>query len=158
MQKLNLTENMREAAHSIYEEYLSEKANPRLKIEESVVKRLLFKIRSEPPDAEWFDESQVAVYARLTEDERFLDSFKRSIGYVKLLAELDLLRDAIKSEEDEDLEDDANSLSGGEELSIYDSNSVQSGDSLDSGLHCPKTHRRTGSSISAGSFRHAHNF
>ena len=49
-QKLSLTENMREAAHSIYEEYLSEKANPRLKIDESVVKRLLFKIRSEPPD------------------------------------------------------------------------------------------------------------
>jgi hypothetical protein len=38
-------ENMREAAHSIYEEYLSEKSNPRLKIDESVIKRLIFKIR-----------------------------------------------------------------------------------------------------------------
>ena len=61
---------MREAAHSIYEEYLSEKANPRLKIDENVAKRLLFKIRSEPPDADWFDESQVAIYAKLQEDER----------------------------------------------------------------------------------------
>ena len=58
-QKQTLTEQMRDAAHSIYEEYLSEKANPRLKIDETVVKRLLFKIRSEPPDADWFDESQV---------------------------------------------------------------------------------------------------
>jgi len=38
-------ENMREAAHSIYEEYLSEKSNPRLKIDESVIRRLIFKIR-----------------------------------------------------------------------------------------------------------------
>ena len=111
-QKQALTENMREAAHSIYEEYLSEKANPRLKIEETVVKRLLFKIRSEPPDADWFDESQVAIYAKLQEDERFLTSFKKSSGYVKLLAELDLLRDVIKSDEDLDDEDETNSLSG----------------------------------------------
>lgn len=146
-QKLALTENMRDAAHSIYEEYLSEKASPRLKIDESVVKRLLFKIRSEPPASEWFDESQVAIYAKLQEDERFLVSFKRSVGYVRLLRELDLLRDVIKSEEDED-DDDSNSLSG-EELSIYDSNSVQSSDSIDSGL--PKSHKRTGSSVSNGS-------
>ena len=38
-------ENMREAAHSIYEEYLSEKANPRLKIDESVIRKLIFKVR-----------------------------------------------------------------------------------------------------------------
>ncbi len=131
-QKSALHENMREAAHSIYEEYLSEKANPRLKIDESVVKRLLFKIRTEPPDADWFDESQVAIFDKLTGEDRFLNSFKKSVGYVKLLAELDLLKDPTsKSECGEDDEDDAGSLSGGEELSIYDSNSLQSGDSLD---------------------------
>ena len=64
-QKMTLHEGMRDAAHSIYEEYLSEKANQRLKIDESVVKRLLFKIRSEPPNADWFDESQDAIYAKL---------------------------------------------------------------------------------------------
>ena len=139
-QKQALTENMREAAHSIYEEYLSDKADPRLKIDESVVNRLRFKIRSEPPDSEWFDESQIAIYSKLQDDDRFLSSFKKSQGYVTLLAELDLLRDMSKSEEDED-EDETNSLSGdGEELSIYDSNSVQSGDSIDSGL--PKSHKR----------------
>ena len=149
-QKLTLTENMREAAHSIYEEYLSEKANPRLKIDESVVKRLLFKIRSEPPDSEWFDESQVAIYQKLREDELFLKAFKKSIGYVKLLAELDLLRDVHKNgEELEDEDEESNSLESGEELSIYDSNSVQSSDSTDSGL--PKSHKRTGSNVSNSS-------
>ena len=114
---------MREAAHSIYEEYLSEKANPRLKIDETVVKMLLFKIRSEPPDADWFDESQVAIYAKLQEDERFLTSFKRSSGYVKLLAELDLLQNVGKSDEDLDDEDETNSLSG---ISIYISTAISS--------------------------------
>ena len=35
---------------------------------------------------------------------------------------------------------------GGEELSIYDCNSLQSGESVDSGL--PKSHKRTDSSVS----------
>ena len=48
-----------------------------------------------------------------------------------------------------------NELSGGEELSIYDCNSLQSGDSVDSGL--PKSHKRTDSSVSnsSGAFRHS---
>jgi sorting nexin-13 len=149
-QKQALTENMREAAHSIYEEYLSEKANPRLKIDESVVKRLLFKIRTEPPDSEWFDESQVSIYAKLQSDERFLDAFKKSVGYVKLLAELDLLKDLSKEEDEDD--DETNSLSGGEELSIYDSRSLDS--DLDSDRRSHKSHKRTGSNISSGSGFH----
>ena len=43
---------------------------------------------------------------------------------------------------------ESNSLSGGEETSIYDSNSLQSGDSYDSGL--AKSHRRMGSNVSTG--------
>ena len=60
-QHKSLMENMREAAHSIYEEYLSEKANPRLKLDETILKRLLFKVRTEPPNSEWFDEVQVTT-------------------------------------------------------------------------------------------------
>jgi len=59
---------------------------------------------------------QVAVYTKLETDERFLESFKRSIGYVKLLAELDLLKDpSTKSEAGEDdriSTGDTNSLNG----------------------------------------------
>ena len=100
-QRAGLMENMREAAHSIYEEYVSEKANPRLKIDESVVKRLIFKIRTESPDADWFNEAQNAVYEKLQSDERFLESFRRSVGYVKLLAELELLKDVSKPDDDD---------------------------------------------------------
>ena len=67
--------------------------------------------------------SQVAVYSKLESDERFLESFKRSIGYVKLLAELDLLKDpSAKSEAGDDdriSTGDSNSLSG----EILDENS-----------------------------------
>ena len=99
--------------------------------------------------SEWFDESQVAIYQKLREDELFLKAFKKSVGYVKLLAELDLLRDVHKNEELEDEDDESNSLESGEELSIYDSNSVQSCDSTDSGL--PKSHKRTNSNVSNSS-------
>ena len=68
---------------------------------------------------------------------------------MKLLAELDLLKDCHKNDFDED-DDESNSLSGGEELSIYDSNSLQSGESYDSGL--AKTHQRKGSNVSSGDF------
>ena len=45
------------------------------------------------------------------------------------MAELDLLRDVHKNgEELEDEDEESNSLESGEELSIYDSNSVQSSD------------------------------
>ena len=91
----------------------------------------------------------MAIYQKLREDELFLKAFKKSVGYVKLLAELDLLRDVHKNEELEDEDDESNSLESGEELSIYDSNSVQSCDSTDSGL--PKSHKRTNSNVSNSS-------
>lgn len=117
-------ENMREAAHSIYEEYLSEKANPRLRIDDSVVKRILFKIRTEPPDPDWFSEVQEAVFEKLQTEESFLEAFKKSVGYAKLLAELDLLKDSSGKDVDGD---DSSSL-GGDEFSIYDSLSLNSCD------------------------------
>lgn len=165
-QRNSLTENMREAAHSIYEEYLSEKANPRVKIDESVIRKLIFKIRTELPDADWFDESQCAVFDKLSADERFLDAFRRGMGYVKLLAELDLLKDSSKSDD----EDDGQSSLAGDEFSIYDTLSVNSSDGssnsdplpeekvsvssenlLDDGTKPKhKTHRRSVSSVSVG--------
>jgi sorting nexin-13 len=121
MNKEAMIDNMREAAHSIYEEYLSEKANPRLKLDDdSAVKRLIFKIRTEPPDPDWFSEVQDCVYNKLQSDERFFESFKKSMGYVKLLAELDLLKDPSNKAEEED------NVSLGDEFSIYDNASLNS--------------------------------
>ena len=56
------------------------------------VSDVCFVFRTESPDPDWFDESQATVFDKLQADERFLDSFRRSMGYVKLLAELDLLK------------------------------------------------------------------
>ena len=116
-------ENLREGAHSIYSDYLSENAKPRLRLDDSgqsAVTRLILKIRSQDPDPDWFSEVQECVYNKLQSDERFFDSFKKSMGYVKLLAELDLLKDpSTKAEEDDNVSID-------EEFSIYDNASLNS--------------------------------
>ncbi|KAG8224739.1 hypothetical protein J437_LFUL005308, partial [Ladona fulva] len=94
---VHLLENMREAAISIYDQYLSEKASPRLRFDEGVVRRLAHQLRCEPPSETWFDEIQALAYDKLQEPSR--------------------------SDEEEDtqsLEDEASasSLSGGETASL----------------------------------------
>ncbi|KDR10032.1 Sorting nexin-13 [Zootermopsis nevadensis] len=118
----NLTlENMKEAAYSIYEQYLSEKASPRLKLDETIVKKLLFRIRSEVPNETWFDEIQAAVYEKLQNEEHFLPGFQGSVSYVKLLAELDLLKDPSSRSDEEDCQSlDEISLSDNISLSSFD--------------------------------------
>ncbi len=134
-----MIDNMREAAHSIYEEYLSEKANPRLKLDDdSAVKKLIFKIRTEPPDPDWFSEVQECAFSKLQNDERFFESFKKSMGYVKLLAELDLLKDPSNKADEED------NVSLGDDFSIYDTASLNSNE--EDGLSTGKRHSR-GSSV-----------
>ena len=169
--KRNLQDQMRDAAQSIYEEYLSEKASPQLKIDETAIKRLVFKIRSENPQSEWFDEVQARVYDKLSKEEKFLDSFRQSYGYIKLLKELSCEEhDFLKPMEDEATGSDqagGGSSSGGgcDDQSIYDSLSLNSYDSstgpshpVENGdpasIYSPKNrrshrgHRRTSSSVS----------
>jgi len=93
-------DSMREAALSIYQEYLSDKASPRLHVDDSLTKKLLLRIRSEPPDPGWFDEVAAVVHNELQQNEKFLSDFKRSVGYLKLLAELDLLKGELDEEDD----------------------------------------------------------
>eukprot|EP00092_Neocalanus_flemingeri_P008846 GFUD01009520.1.p1 GENE.GFUD01009520.1~~GFUD01009520.1.p1 ORF type:complete len:981 (+),score=238.89 GFUD01009520.1:139-3081(+) len=100
-------ESIREAALSIYQEYLSDKASPRLNMEDSLNKKLLLRIRSESPDPGWFDEVASAVYSRLEQNDQFLNDFKRSVGYLKLLAELDLLKGELDDDEDISIGDSA---------------------------------------------------
>ncbi|XP_054270445.1 sorting nexin-13 [Macrosteles quadrilineatus] len=94
-------DRIREAAYSIFEQYLSEKASPRLRIEESLVKRLLLRIRTETPVETWFDEVQAAVYEKLQTEEKFLNGFRNNVAYVKLLAELELLKEPLKSDDED---------------------------------------------------------
>uniref|UniRef100_A0A0A9ZF17 Sorting nexin-13 n=2 Tax=Lygus hesperus TaxID=30085 RepID=A0A0A9ZF17_LYGHE len=85
-------ERIREAATSIFEEYLTEQSSSRIQIDESVVKRLLHRIRTEKPNENWFDEAQACVIDKMQNDERCLIGFRSTPNYVKLLSELDLLR------------------------------------------------------------------
>ncbi|XP_046396118.1 sorting nexin-13-like [Ischnura elegans] len=142
----HVLENMREAALSIYDQYLSEKASPRLRFDEAVVRRLAQQLRSECPSETWFDEIQSLAYEKLQTDERFLPSFRRSASYIRLLAELDLLKEPSRSDEEDDsqsLEDEASasSLSGGDAASVS-SLDVASAPSTETTHH---NHRRQGS-------------
>uniref|UniRef100_A0A1B6BYU1 Sorting nexin-13 n=1 Tax=Clastoptera arizonana TaxID=38151 RepID=A0A1B6BYU1_9HEMI len=95
-------DRMREAAYSIFDQYLSEKASMRLRIEESLVTKLLLKIRTEVPSETWFDDVRSAVYNKLQTEDKFLNGFRNSIGYVKLLSELELLKEYGCKSDDED--------------------------------------------------------
>ncbi|XP_071451053.1 sorting nexin-13-like [Hetaerina americana] len=143
----HILENMREAAISIYDQYLSEKASPRLRFDEAVVRRLAHQLRSESPSETWFDDIQSLAYEKLQSDERFLPSFRRSASYIRLLAELDLLKEPSRSDEEDDsqsLEDEASasSLSGGDAASVssLDATSTQSTETT-----AHHNHRRQGS-------------
>ena len=93
-------ESMREAALSIYQEYLSDKANPRIELDESLNKKLLLRIRSETPDPTWFDEVGSFTHDYLERTDKYVRDFKRSVGYLKLLAELDLLKGELEDDEE----------------------------------------------------------
>lgn len=98
-------ENLKDAALKIYQQYLSEKAATKLFLDDSLVRNLLSRIKCEVVRETWFDELQTCCYDKLQNEDRFLPSFKRSFSYVKLLAELDLLKDPSS-------EDDGKSLDG----------------------------------------------
>ncbi|EZA62302.1 Sorting nexin-13 [Ooceraea biroi] len=96
-------DNLKEAATKIYQQYLSDKASPRLQLDDALVRSLLARTRTESVKETWFDELRNCCYEKLQSEDRFLPGFKRSLAYVKLLAELDLLKDPVS-------EDDAKSL------------------------------------------------
>lgn len=96
-------DNLKEAATKIYQQYLSDKASPKLQLDETLVKSLLTKTKTESVKETWFDKLRNCCYEKLQNEDRFLPGFKRSLAYVKLLAELDLLKDPVS-------EDDAKSL------------------------------------------------
>ncbi|CAL4059774.1 unnamed protein product [Meganyctiphanes norvegica] len=101
----------KEEAECIYEQSLSEKASPRVSIDDSVIKRLILRIRSEKVSETWFDEVQSALFLILQENDLFLPAFKRSVWYIRLLAELDLLKDVSRSDEEDSISLDDVSMS-----------------------------------------------
>lgn len=100
----NDLENLKEAAIKIYQQYLGERAPVKLQLNEATVKGFLTKVRTEQIKETWFDDLQSCCYEKLQNDDKFLPSFKRSASYVKLLAELDLLKDPISEEDSKSLD------------------------------------------------------
>ncbi|XP_015430920.1 PREDICTED: sorting nexin-13-like isoform X1 [Dufourea novaeangliae] len=97
-------ENLKEAATKIYQQYLSDKTSPRLQLDDGLAKVLLTRIKTEPVNETWFDDLRACCYEKLRSEDRFLPGFKRSIAYVKLLAELDLLKDPAAEEDSKSLD------------------------------------------------------
>ncbi|XP_042673576.1 sorting nexin-13 isoform X3 [Centrocercus urophasianus] len=84
---------LRAAAVGVYEQYLSEKASPRVNIDDNLVAKLAETLNHEDPTPEIFDDIQRKVYELMLRDERFYPSFKQNVLYVRMLAELDMLKD-----------------------------------------------------------------
>uniref|UniRef100_A0A667YL87 Sorting nexin 13 n=1 Tax=Myripristis murdjan TaxID=586833 RepID=A0A667YL87_9TELE len=84
---------LKAAALGVYEQYLSDKASPRVQVDEVSVIKLGDKLQKDDPTPDIFDEIQRKVYDMMLRDERYYPSFKQSPLYVRMLAELDMLKE-----------------------------------------------------------------
>ncbi|KAJ3609230.1 hypothetical protein NHX12_023754, partial [Muraenolepis orangiensis] len=106
---------LKAAAQGVYEQYLSEK------VDEACVLILGEKLQKEDPTADIFDEIQRKVYDMMLRDERYYPSFKQSPLYVRMLAELDMLKEpSYRGSEDGDGESGNGSPTGSINLSLDD--------------------------------------
>ncbi|XP_032090827.1 sorting nexin-13 isoform X1 [Thamnophis elegans] len=116
---------LRTAAVGIYDQYLSEKASPRINIDDPLVAKLEEKLNNEDPTPEIFDQIQRKVYELMLQDERFYPSFKQHTLYVRMLAELDMLKDpSFRGSDDGEGESFNGSPTGSINLSLDDLSNV----------------------------------
>ncbi|XP_043365154.1 sorting nexin-13 isoform X3 [Dermochelys coriacea] len=121
---------LRAAAVGIYEQYLSEKASPRVNIDDSLVAKLAETLNHEEPTPEIFDDIQRKVYELMLRDERFYPSFKQNVLYVRMLAELDMLKDpSFRGSDDGEGESFNGSPTSSINLSLDDLSNVSSEES-----------------------------
>lgn len=101
---------IRTTAHSIFDQYLGEKAEQRVQIKPALVQSLHFKIRnlSEVPSDLWFDEVQQYIYDKMEHNPEYLPAFKKSKIYIKLLQELDLIQQTPNEYDNMSLNSDEN--------------------------------------------------
>uniref|UniRef100_A0A803T6W9 Sorting nexin-13 n=1 Tax=Anolis carolinensis TaxID=28377 RepID=A0A803T6W9_ANOCA len=122
---------LRTAAVGIYDQYLSEKASPRVNIDDNLVAKLAEKLNNEDPTPEIFDEIQRKVYDLMLRDERFYPSFKQHALYVRMLAELDMLKDpSFRGSDDGEGESFNGSPTGSINLSLDDLTNVPADESI----------------------------
>ncbi|MGH0126268.1 UNVERIFIED_CONTAM: hypothetical protein FKN15_027918 [Acipenser sinensis] len=122
---------LKAAALGVYEQYLSEKASPQVQVDESLVERLAEKLNKEDPTPEIFDDIQRKVYDMMLRDERFYPSFRQHPLYVRMLAELDMLKEpSFRGSDDGDGESFNGSPTGSINLSLDDLSSASSDESM----------------------------
>ncbi|XP_017282310.1 sorting nexin-13 isoform X3 [Kryptolebias marmoratus] len=116
---------LRVAALGVYEQYLSDKASPRVQVDTALVTKLGEKLQKDDPTPEIFDEVQRKVYEMMLRDERFYPSFKQSPLYVRMLAELDMLKEpSYRGSDDGEGESFNGSPTGSLNLSLDDLNNA----------------------------------
>ncbi|XP_061598646.1 sorting nexin-13 isoform X2 [Cololabis saira] len=112
---------LKAAALGVFEQYLSEKASPRVQVDKAAITKLGEKLQTDDPTPEIFDEIQRKVYDMMLRDERFYPSFKQSPLYVRMLAELDMLKEpSYRGSDDGDVESFNGSPTGSLNLSLDD--------------------------------------
>ncbi|KFV67082.1 Sorting nexin-13, partial [Dryobates pubescens] len=122
---------LRAAAFGVYEQYLSEKASPRVNIDDNLVAKLAETLNHEDPTPEIFDDIQRKVYELMLRDERFYPSFKQNALYVRMLAELDMLKDpSFRGSDDGEGESFNGSPTGSINLSLDDLSNVPSDETV----------------------------
>ncbi|XP_072365281.1 sorting nexin-13 isoform X4 [Scyliorhinus torazame] len=122
---------LRAAAVGVYDQYLSEKASPRVHVDDNLVAKLAEKLNYEDPTPEIFDDIQRKVYEIMLKDEQFYPSFRQNPLYVRMLAELDMLKDpSIRGSDDGDLESFNGSPTGSLNSSLDDLSNASSEETL----------------------------
>ncbi|CAL1589983.1 unnamed protein product [Knipowitschia caucasica] len=110
---------LKAAALGVFDQYLSEKASPRVQVDEVSITKLGEKLQKDDPTPEIFDDIQKKVYDMMLRDERFYPSFKQSPLYVHMLAELDMLKEpSYRGSDDGEVESFNGSPTGSLNLSL----------------------------------------
>lgn len=94
-----LHRQLKDAAFMLCNQYFTEKASQRLNIDPNLLRQLTVRINMENPDSNWFDEIMRHVYVIL--EEKCLFTFRKNQCYIKLLAELELLKEPLGKSDDE---------------------------------------------------------
>ncbi|KAK3588903.1 hypothetical protein CHS0354_007052 [Potamilus streckersoni] len=101
-QQITNLEPLRNAAMIIHDQYLSEKASSKIKIEADILKRVQAKIRQKDLVVDVFDEVQARVY-QIMHGEQYYEKFIQSKAYAKLLEDLGFSNNLHKSDEGDNI-------------------------------------------------------
>ncbi|XP_044151728.1 sorting nexin-13 isoform X2 [Bufo gargarizans] len=116
---------LKQAAVGVFDQYLSEKASPRVQIDDYLLAKLEEVVKNEDPTPEIFDEVQKKVYDIMLRDEHFYPAFRHNALYIRMLAELDMLKEpSFKGSDDGDGESFNGSPTGSINLSLDDLSNV----------------------------------